>query len=175
MEIDSKRERLKQLKKEIEAMISDAWLFPIDPRVPKVQGFLGPGPIMFVGERPSTGRFGGPSDERLYNLLVELEMEDSHLTDVIKSRGKVGEPYPEEMSPHKEAFDKEIEIIQPCCIITFGQKVFDLLRFSLAGSGIKMYQVHHYAYARRGARAAAAFEKGFREVVGKCRQQRGEG
>ena len=55
------------------------------------------------------------------------------------------------------------------------RKYFDLLRFSLAGSGIKMYQVHHYAYARSRARATAAFEKGFREVVGKCRQQRGEG
>jgi hypothetical protein len=111
MEFASKTERLKQLKKEIEATIPDAWLFPVDPAIPKVQGFLGAGPIMFVAERPSTGKFPSRSDQRLYGLLDELEIEDSHLTDVIKSRGKVNEPYPEDMRPDKQAFEKEIEIV----------------------------------------------------------------
>jgi uracil-DNA glycosylase len=123
-----------------------------------------------VAERPSTGTFPDPSVRRLYNLLDELGIGDSHLTDVIKSRGTVGKPYPEDMRLHKEVFDEEINIVRPRCIVAFGQKVFDLLQFTLAGSGIKICRVYHYAYARRGARAAAAFEKAFREIVGKCRQ-----
>jgi uracil-DNA glycosylase len=130
---------------------------------------------MCVAERPSTGTFPDPSVRRLYNLLDKLGIPDSHLTDVIKSRGKVGEPYPSDMRPHKEVFDEEIDIVKPRCIVAFGQKVFDLLQFALAGSGIKIYQVHHYAYARRGARAAAAFEKTFRKAIKAYRQQMAEG
>jgi uracil-DNA glycosylase len=92
------------------------------------------------------------------------------LTDVIKSRGKVGEPYPNDIGPHKEVFDEEIDIVRPHCIIAFGQKAFDLLQFTLGGSDIRVYRVRHYAYASRGRRAAAAFEKTFRDVVAKCRR-----
>jgi uracil-DNA glycosylase len=164
-------QHLLQLKKRIEATIPDAWLFPVDPGIPRVQGFLGRGPIMCVAERPSTGKtFPDPSVRRLYHLLDELDIADSHLTDVVKSRGRVDEPYPENLRPHRDVFDEEIAIVQPRCIIAFGRKVFDLLQFTLAGSGIKIYPVHHYAYARRGAKAAAAFEERFREAVRKCRQ-----
>ena len=126
---------------------------------------------MCVAERPSTGKtFPDSSIRRLDHLLDELDIADSHLTDVIKSRGRVNEPYPEDLRPHKEAFDEEIAIVQPRCVIAFGRKVFELLQFTLADSDMKIYPVHHYAYARRGANAAAAFEERFREAVHKCRQ-----
>ena len=169
MKCDPKVRRLLELKKRIEMSIPEAWLFPVDPQVPSVRGFLGAGSIMCVAERPSTGKaFPDPSVRLLYNLLEELEIGDSHLTDVIKSRGKVGDPYPEEMRLHKEVFDQEIDIIRPRCIVTFGQKVFDLLQFTLAGSGIAVYRAHHYSYGRRGARGRAAFENTFREAVAGC-------
>jgi uracil-DNA glycosylase family 4 len=161
MDKESKLSRLKRLEQEITS-IPDSWLFP---SVGKVQGFFGTGPIMFVGERPSTGKYGGPSDRHLYRLLEELGIENSHLTDVIKVRGKVEDPYPEEMGPHKRIFDKEIEIIQPRMIIAFGQKVYDLLQFSLAGTGIKIRQTYHYAYARWGAAKAVLIEKQLRQIV----------
>jgi uracil-DNA glycosylase len=171
MTIGSRHERLLQLKKTIEETISDAWLFPVDPEIPRVQGFLGSGPIMCVAERPSTGKaFPDSSVRRLYQLLDKLDIPDSHLTDVVKSRGRVNEPYPKNLLPHKEAFDQEFEIVQPRCVIAFGHKVFDLLQFTLAGKNVKIYRVHHYAYARRGAKAAAAFEARFRDGVRKCLQ-----
>jgi uracil-DNA glycosylase len=89
------------------------------------------------------------------------------LTDLIKSRGKVGEAYPADMGPHRRIFDRELEIIQPTVIITFGAKVYDLLQFSLAGRGITIRRVWHYAYARRGADKAKAFEKQIRNALHK--------
>lgn len=160
--------QLKKLKLDIEKSVQNYWLFSNDPR-PEVKGFLGTGPFMLVGERPSTGKSGGRSLKRLYDLLVELNIENSHLTDVIKSREKVGAPYPSDMTLHKEIFDKEIKIVQPQYILAFGQKVYDLLQFSMSGKGIKIYQVHHYAYARRGKQAELSFKKKFRDVVQKCR------
>lgn len=94
---DPKEQRLLKLTKKIESKIPNAWLFPVDPRIPgSVRGFLGGGRIMCVAERPSTGKgtFPDRSVRLLYDLLDELEIGDSHLTDVIKSRGKVDEPYP---------------------------------------------------------------------------------
>jgi uracil-DNA glycosylase len=171
MMTDPRDKRLTQLKEKIEATIPNAWVFPVDSALPSVRGFLGRGPIMCVAERPSTGKkFPDASVRRLYGLLDKLGIADSHLTDVIKSRGKVGEPYPDDMRVEKEVFDEEIDIVRPCCIVAFGQKVFDLLQFTLADSRIKVYRAHHYAYARRGADAAEAFERTFREAIGKCRQ-----
>ena len=95
MNSDSKVRLLEKLRDEIVAAIPDPWLFP---ERGKVKGFLGPGPLMFVAERPSTGHFGGPSGDLLYSLLEKYGAADAHLTDVINSRGKVDEPYPSDMS-----------------------------------------------------------------------------
>jgi len=123
------------------------------------------GPVMLVAERPSTGHFGGPSDGLLYSLLEKYGAAEAHLTDVIKSRGKVGEPYPTDMSPHRHTFDRELEIVKPTLIVTFGQKVYDLLQFSFAGSGITIRPVWHYAYARRGADKAISFEMRIKDAL----------
>ncbi|OFX10250.1 MAG: hypothetical protein A2516_08465 [Alphaproteobacteria bacterium RIFOXYD12_FULL_60_8] len=149
------RRQLERLKLEIEATIPNPWFFPtgdiFNNKLPGngVQGFLGTGPLMVVGERPSTGKFSGPTDFLLYRVLAKFGAANCHLTDVIKSRGKVNEPYPDKIGPHRRVFDKELEIVKPHKIIALGQKVHDLLLFSLAGSGIKITQVWHYAYAGR--------------------------
>ncbi len=161
MKTELQKARLDRLKREIDT-IPNTWTFPAKR---KVHGFLGAGPLMFVGERPSTGKGSGPADRVLYDLLEKLSIGDSHLTDVITSRGKVGEPYPEDMGLHKRIFDRELRIVRPHTIIAFGPKVYDLLQFSLAGKGITIRQVYHYAYSRRGADKAARFDKQFREVV----------
>lgn len=40
---------------------------------------------------------------------------------VINSRGRVGEPYPEDIAPHRPVFDREVETVRPRLIIAFGQ------------------------------------------------------
>jgi uracil-DNA glycosylase len=155
------RRRLEQLAQEINETISNSWLFP---ERGKVQGFLGTAPIMVVGERPSTGKFEDSSAVLLYDLLEMHGAANAHLTDVIKSRGKVGESYPEDMAPHRHVFEQEIEIIRPRLVVAFGQKVYDLLQFFLAGSGIKITKVWHYAYTRRGADKVAGFKQQMQKV-----------
>lgn len=155
-----KRRKLAALRQEILSAIPNAWLFPTQRGV---QGFMGTSPVMFVAERPATGPFS-PSTVRLYGLLEKNGAANSHLTDVIKSRGKVGEPYPEDMSAHRRIFDREIEIVRPHLIVAFGQKVYDLLQFHLAGSGIKIRQVWHYSVWRWPSRRTA-FAKQIRRVL----------
>jgi uracil-DNA glycosylase len=158
----SKVRSLVILQDEILSSVPDPWLFPTRG---SVKGFLGTSAVMLVAERPSTGSFGGPADYLLYSLLEKYGVADAHLTDVIKSRGKVGDPYPVDMSAHRRVFDREIEILKPRLVLAFGKKVYDLLQFSLAGSGISVRAIWHYSYARRGAAKAAAFEQQFKQVL----------
>ena len=123
---------------------------------------------MFVAERPSTARgFSGPGRSFLYPLLEETGNDNAHLTDVIKTRGKVGQPYPEEIAPHRHFFDREMEIVRPRLIIAFGQKVYDMLQFALAGRRIRIRQVWHYSYAARWPRKRAAFKTQLLEALGR--------
>jgi uracil-DNA glycosylase len=155
------REELADLQREILATIPNPWLFPSRG---KVQGFLGVGVVMFVAERPSTGSFGGTADHLLYSLLEKYGAADGHLTDVIKTRGRVGDPYPEDISSHRRVFDREVEIVKPRLIVAFGPKVHDLLLFTLAGT-IPIHCVWHYSYTRRGPDKVAAFEEQIRKVL----------
>jgi uracil-DNA glycosylase family 4 len=157
-----KREELEALQQEILAAIPNPWLFPSRG---KVQGFLGAGSVMFVAERPSTGGFGGTADHLLYSLLEKHGAADGHITDVIKTRGKVGDPYPEDISAHRRIFNREVEIVQPRLIVAFGPKVRDLLLFTLAGA-IPIRCVWHYSYTRRGPDKPAAFEEQIRRALG---------
>lgn len=162
MSTTQKREFLEALGSEIVRTIPNAWLFP--HRGP-VFGFLGTAPVMLVAERPSTGRFESSADKLLYSLLNKLGVPDAHLTDVIKSRGKVGDPYPSDISEHRRIFDRELDIIQPRLIVAFGQKVYDLLQFTLAGGSATIRTVWHYSYTRRGADKPGAFEEQLRKAL----------
>jgi hypothetical protein len=159
----SKTEDLKSLLCHINNTIKNAWLFPARDGV---SGFMGTARVMVVGERPSVGSAGSPASnlitdggtvtieegkcgnlggDRLYLALNNFGIADAHLTDLIKTRDWVASNLPD-LGPHREVFDREIEIIDPRLIIAFGQKVFDLLQFYLAGRRIKLDKVPHYAY-----------------------------
>ncbi|MEK7656119.1 MAG: uracil-DNA glycosylase family protein [Elusimicrobiota bacterium] len=157
----SKLKQLEALCDQIHSSIEKPWLFPTRGAV---QGFLGTGSVMFVGERPSTGNFGGPSDSLLYSLLEKHGVADAHLTDVIKTRGKVGEPYPD-MYGHREVFDRELDILKPRMIIAFGQKVHDLLRFCLAEKRTPIRTIWHYSYTRRGSDKVPRFEEQLKRAL----------
>lgn len=126
--MDSIFEQLRAFRKKMLTTIPDPWLFP---KVKRVQGFMGVGPVAFVAERPSTGPFASPADRLLYGLFETYGVENSHLSDVIKSREKVGEPH-FNMTLHRRVFDRAIEIVRPKLVIAFGQGVYDLLQFALA-------------------------------------------
>jgi uracil-DNA glycosylase len=158
----TKRRELDRLEQEIKEKFPTAWLYP---KLGKVQGFSGAGPLMFVGERPSTGTFPSPSDRRFYRILEELGVEDSHLTDIIKARGRVNDPYPKDMSLHKRFFMRELRIVRPKKVIAFGQKVYDLLQFSLADDGIKVRRVWHYTYLRRVPSKTALYKRQLRKAI----------
>jgi len=157
----AKRARLIELQIEIYATIENAWLFPESNGV---QGFLGIGPLMIVAERPSTGTFGRRADRLLYSLLTEYGAGNTHLTDVIKSRGRVDDPYPTNIAPDKAFFDRELDIVDPKRIIAFGDKVHDMLRFMLAGYGIPVMKTWHYATAGRWPQRAAIFSEQLRNA-----------
>lgn len=163
MNLEQKTQLLATLRDEIIASIPDSWLFPENGMV---RGFLGPGPLMLVAERPSTGGGAqGGHPRLLYDLLEKHGAANAHLTDLIKSRARADAPYPADMSLHRRIFDRELEIVAPRVIVTFGKKVYDLLQFSLAGSGITIRPIWHYAYARRGADKAREFEKQIRDAL----------
>jgi hypothetical protein len=158
----TKSRQLELLREEILSTVPKPWLFPEKGHV---KGFRGVGPVMFVDERPSTGTFGGFADSLLYTLLERYGAANAHLTDVIKSRGKVKEPYPEDIEPHRRIFDREIEIVKPRLIIASGQKVYNLLLFSLALTGIKIQHVWHYSCTRYRGENPVIFGEQIRQAL----------
>ncbi len=122
--------------------------------------------MIIVAERPTRAKgFSGAAKSLLYPLLEETGNANAHLTDVVKTRGKIGEPYPEDIGEHRRFFDREIEIVQPRLIVAFGKKVHNLLQFYLAGHGIRIRQVWHYSYATRWPGKRAEFKKQVQEAV----------
>ena len=157
----SKIRLLHKLRDEVYSDIPDPWVFP---EKGAVKGFMGPGPLMIVAERPSTGPISGYPG-LLYSLLERYDAGSAHLTDLIKSRAKVRDPYPADIGPHRRIFDRELTIIQPRVIIALGSKVYDLLQFFLADRDITIRRVRHYAHARWGAANKRAFTKQLRGAL----------
>jgi uracil-DNA glycosylase family 4 len=158
----SKSEELKVLRAEIEEKVEHPWFFPQEGRV---NGFLGTDPIFLVGERPATGKSLNSSGKFLYRLLEKYNAYNIHITDVIKSSGKVRDPYPSDISFHKSIFEREIEIISPTLMIALGQTVYNLLLFSFANSGIEIKRIWHFSYTRYGKDKEFRFENQLRESL----------
>ena len=158
----TKIQQLELLRDEIEDSMTNAWLFPTRELV---QGFFGAGPVMFVGERPSTGNFNDKPARFLYSLLEKHGVPNAHLTDVIKTRAVVNELYPKDMSPHWHILNREIEIIQPRIVIAFGPKVYNLLQLTLSVHKFPLKQIHHYASARWGADKENILDEQIRAAV----------
>ena len=105
----SKAQLLHQLQQRITSEVKDAWLFP---QRGAVSGFLGTSPIVIVGWRPSWSPFPNEdANKLLYEILIEFGLENAHLTNVIKSRGRKDEPDPDNFVLHKDIFMRELEIL----------------------------------------------------------------
>jgi uracil-DNA glycosylase len=127
------------------------WTFP---RQEPVMGYFGAGPLLMVGDQPSTDPWpeGHPSRRLLYGTLIQLRLTDAHLTDVIKLRGKGSasrKTLPPDFEAHASVFRREIEIIQPQRIIAFGENAERLLRATFPEVTQIVRRVLHFSYAAR--------------------------
>jgi uracil-DNA glycosylase len=163
--IDKKRqlEELKNLEKEIkdkEDKNTKYWLFKTENGV---QGFMGTGgkkQIMFVGERPSSEKKGVVAWKKFYGVLKDLDLQESHLTDLIKSIAKVGGSLPDDLFEDCRILSREIAIVKPRLIFTLGTKVHNHLLFYLAEKEIKAVEIYHYSYVfRRNKVTPKAYKK----------------
>jgi len=189
-----------EIRKKFETHAKDIWLFPRgdDGKVrkflpnsgSKVMGFWGTGEkpnckdtVMIIAERPSRGRGKEPKEfdkttACFYEFLEKNELDNSHLTDFIKTRAKVGydreKPkrlkfYDEEYPRHLSILKKEIDIIKPNKIIALGEKTYvwvAICKSFLELKNVKLFCAPHYARAYRFNKTEE-FEKEFARAT-KC-------
>jgi len=169
-----------EIRKKFETHAKDIWLFPRgdDGKVrkflpnsgSKVMGFWGTGEkpnckdrVMIIAERPSVGRGKEPkkfdkTTARFYEFLEKNKLDNSHLTDFIKTRAKVGYDskkqklkfYEEEYPRHLSILKKEIDIIKPNKIIALGEKAYvwvAICKPFLELKNVKLFCAPHYASA----------------------------
>lgn len=125
------------------------WLFPEEDGV---KGFLGCSDIMFVGERPSTGK---SKDDKLdeatklfYNLLKKYGFQEAHLTDLTKCRKEVKEEDTlQEISNCLGYFKRELTDINTRTLVALGQKQYMTLKFLLPAleQPVELLRLRHYS------------------------------
>lgn len=151
-ELEHLKERIRnEISAEEKCLPENIWFFN---EVNHVKGFFGTGGeqrIMFVAERPSSTTFGKEKGKDFfYEVLLENNLQEAHLTDLIKSRAKANDPYPKNLYSHWKFFKEEIKIVQPKLIFALSEKVYNHIRFPVeAEMGITVFQIIHYAYAVR--------------------------
>ena len=162
---------LHQLQQRITTEVKDAWLFP---QRRAVSGFLGTGPIVIVGWRPALGSFPDDGANRLfYDILTEYGLENSHLTNVVKSRGGKGEPDPENFSLHEGIFWRELEIVSGLHAVAPMGTAYERVAALLLKRGAKpVYRLRQYASMNFGADQAAAFRSQIAELATIARRNR---
>lgn len=147
---------LQQLQQRITTEIKDAWLFP---QRRAVTGFFGTGPIVIVGWRPSPSPFPDDGANRLfYDILTEHGLENAHLTNVVKSRGRKSQSDPEDFALHEEIFWRELEIVSGLHAVAPMGSAYDRVAALLLKRGAKpIYRLRQYASMNFDPDQAAAF------------------
>lgn len=136
------------LRIHIETAIPAHWLYPSGS---PVKGFDGVGPFMMVGYRPSTNGWGAndAGRRRLYGGIGALGMgPDSHITDCLKSRSKVGEDMivdPSELALSIDILRAEIAIARPPFLIVLGDKALHFLTKHKCNGDLGLFNIGHYA------------------------------
>ncbi|MGB9779086.1 MAG: uracil-DNA glycosylase family protein [Candidatus Bathyarchaeales archaeon] len=137
------------------------WFFP---PYREVKGFFGTGKVVFICERPSTGTFPSKADELFYDLIKRYELEDAHITDLIKCRLKDNEKgKTKNKKEADESFNfyaskcfthllEELEILKPTLIVAVSEKVRKYLKEHLPQAykdNLFENSMTHYSYACR--------------------------
>jgi len=149
-----KKGRLQGLKKRMEERFrldfpgSRLWFF--QDACGRVDGYFGTDPVVFVGQRPSTGR-GGLAHGALggfYDLLREYGFAHAHITDVVKEQMEVGLPSDEQVDRNWPYFLEELQIVEPKIIVALGGWVFYTLEQRLDWL-VPLRRFTHYSYRFR--------------------------
>src|SRR3989344_1238546 len=151
-------EELKKLQQDIYADYGEerVWFYESSDNHPNleiretgVNGFLGTQNIFLLGLNPSTGKFPSKRDIKLYQLLKDKNLENIHITDLIKIRAKneeVKEKLKDEKLVDKQILflSKELKIIQPKIIFTMGVDCHNLFLKKFPDYKEKVIRVIHY-------------------------------
>lgn len=157
MNEDSKKEQLRILEKRIISYGDQWWLFPPDEKR-LIKGFLGTGPIFLVGDQPSTSTWNENNPNRIlfYSVISALGLQNAHLTDIYKRRGKSSslcEKLPRDFPEHINIFCEEVSILQPTKIVAMGHLAFSLIQQHLPELKPITRQVTHFAMRNNNAKS----------------------
>jgi hypothetical protein len=163
-------ELLHKLEQRIAAETTNGWLFP---QRRTVKGFYGTGSFVIVGWRPAA-RSTFPDDganKLLYDILAEYGLENSHLTNVVKSRGEKDEPDPTDYALHKEIFLRELDILgAPYAVAPMGN-AYDRVKALLSARGISpIAQLPQYASMNYGPDSINKFRRGIADLAALARR-----
>lgn len=153
--------------------ITDGWLFPPEPC--GIAGFRGSGRLMFIGDQPSTNEWPECDAGRrlFYGKLLKYGLEDAHLTDFYKKRGKSsalqhwrkhGLP-PDWHTIHEPVLDRELEIVNPARIVAIGGLAYELAYHFMPKLRPRLVQMAHFAYGVKPGKLLD-FEVSFRLACG---------
>ena len=150
---------LHQLEQSITKEVQNAWLFP---QRRAVAGFLGTGPLVLVGWRPTFSPFPDNGANRgFYDVLTEFGLENAHLTNVVKSRGHAGQSDPCDFALHEEVFWRELEIVSGLHTVVPMGTAYDPVSALLLTRGAKpIYRLRSYYSTNLGQ------AKTFRDEIG---------
>ncbi len=128
----------------------DWWQFPTEKRT-GVRGFLGTGPIFFVGDQPSTNPWPerDKGRRRFYDGLARLGLQESHLTDLYKGRGPasgLSTGLPSDFGEHVALFRNEIELLRPSRVVAVGSLAHRLVSRHVPEVRPILTNVVHFAY-----------------------------
>lgn len=146
---DEKKKCLRDLAMKIGSR-RNWWLYPSEP---EVEGFLGAGPILIVGDQPSTATwdYEHPHRRAFYDLLAEEGAGSAHLTDVYKRRGPSGElrkGLPQDFEEHLEFLRAEVNLLNPTTILALGWDAYELLLKHTPELANRIIRVWHFGTVR---------------------------
>ncbi len=165
----SKAQLLHQLEQRIASELKDVWLFP---QRGAVSGFLGTAPIVIVGWRPSRSPFPNvDANKAFYDILTEFGLENAHLTNVIKSRGRKDEPDPSNFPLHEEIFVRELEILDAWHGVVPMGSAYDRVAALTLNRGMKpIARLPQYASMNYGQSQIDGFRKGIGNLAAIARR-----
>ena len=165
----SKHLLLHQLQERIQSTIQDAWFFP---QRGTVAGFLGVGPVVIVGRRPAWSTFSDEGENRLfYEILGEFGLENAHLTNFLKSRGKREDPDPPDREVQEAFFDEELRIISPPCLVApMGDAYNQVSAFLLSKGASVIARLPQYASMKYGPERVDRFRTAVEQLANTARR-----
>jgi hypothetical protein len=143
------------------------------PQRGAVSGFLGTNPIVIVGWRPAWSTFPNEGANKLfYEILTEFGLENTHLTNVIKSRGHKDEPDPANFALHEEIFIRELEILDAAHGVVPLGRTYERVAAIMLNRGAKpLFRLPQYASMNYGPIQIDAFRKAIGDLAAIARRR----